>query len=72
MKTRNCVSALWTPGMHMIVYGVKTLFKKLLGYGVCTNFVSLLRNMYEKTKLRVRLPRGITKFFSLKYCLDDL
>ena len=39
------------------------LFKTLLGYGVSTNFVSLLKNMYEKTKLSVRLPRGITEFF---------
>ena len=39
------------------------LFEKLLGYGVSTDFVSLLRNMYEKTKLNVRLPRGITEFF---------
>ena len=30
----------------------EALFKKLLGYGVSTNFVSL-RNMYEKTKLSV-------------------
>ena len=41
----------------------RALFKKLLGYGVSTNFVSLLKNMYEKTKLSVRLPRGITEFF---------
>ena len=41
----------------------KALFKKLLGYGVSTNFVSLLKNMYEKTKLSVRLPRDITEFF---------
>ena len=41
----------------------RALFKKLLGYGVSTNFVSLLKNMYEKTKLSVRLPRGITDFF---------
>ena len=26
----------------------ETLFKKLLGYGYSTNFVSLLRNMYKK------------------------
>ena len=41
----------------------EALFKKLLGYGVSTNFVSLLKNMYEKTKLCVCLPRGITEFF---------
>ena len=35
------------------------LFKKFLGYGVSTNFVSLLKNIDEKT-------RGITKIFSLK------
>ena len=28
----------------------EALFKKLLRNGVRTNFVSLLRNMYEKTK----------------------
>ena len=42
----------------------EALFKKLLGYGVSSNFVSLLRNMHEKTKLSVRLPRSITEFFS--------
>ena len=31
----------------------EALFKKLLSYGVSTNFVSLLRNMYKKTKLSV-------------------
>ena len=41
----------------------EALFKKLLGYGVSTNFVSLLKNMYKKTKLSVRLLRGITEFF---------
>ena len=41
----------------------EALFKKLLGYGVSTNFVSLLRNMHEKSKLSVRLPSGITEFF---------
>ena len=41
----------------------ETLFTKLLGYGASTNFVSLFRNMYEKTKLSVRLPRGITESF---------
>ena len=51
----------------MILYiWLEALFKKLLGYGVSTNFVSLLRNMYEKTKLSVCLPIGITKFFPLK------
>ena len=35
----------------------------LLGYGVSTNFASLLKNIYEKTKLSVCLPRGITEFF---------
>ena len=59
MKTRNCISgkvydSIWR----------EALFKKLLGYGVRTNFVSLLKNMYEKTKLSVlRLPKGITEFF---------
>ena len=42
----------------------EALFEKLLGYGVSTNFVSLLKNMYEKTKLSVRLVRGKTKLFS--------
>ena len=41
----------------------EALFKKLLGYGVSTNSVSLLKNMYKKTKLSVRLLRGITEFF---------
>ena len=41
----------------------EALFKKLLGYGVSTNFASLLKNTYEKTKLRLRLPGGITEFF---------
>ena len=41
----------------------EALFKKLLGYGVSTNFVSLLRNMYEKTKLSVRVSSGITESF---------
>ena len=45
---------------------LEALFKKLLDYGVSANFVSLLRNMYEKTKLSVRLTRGITEFSSLK------
>ena len=40
----------------------EALLKKLLGYGVRTNFVSLLRNMYKKTKLSVLLLRGITEF----------
>ena len=31
----------------------EALFKKLLDYGVSTNFVSLLKNMHEKTKLNV-------------------
>ena len=34
-----------------------------MGYGVSTKFVSLLKNMDEKSKLSVSLPRGITKFF---------
>ena len=42
----------------------EALFKKLLCYGVSANFVSLLKNMYEKTKLSVCLPRGVTEFFS--------
>ena len=29
----------------------KALFKKLLGYGVSTNFASFLKNMYEKNQL---------------------
>lgn len=29
----------------------EALFKNLLGYEVSTNFVSLLRNMYEKNKI---------------------
>ena len=41
----------------------EVLFEKLLSYGVSANFVSLLKNIYEKTKLSVRLPRGITEFF---------
>ena len=41
----------------------EAVFKKLLGYEVSTNFVSLLKNMYEKTKLSVCLPRGIREFF---------
>ena len=41
----------------------EALFKKLLRNGVRTNFVSLLRNMYEKTKQSLRLPRGITEIF---------
>ena len=40
-----------------------TLFKKLFCFGVSTNFVSLLKNIYEKTKLSVHLPRVITEFF---------
>ena len=36
----------------------EALFNKLLGYGVSTNFASLLRSMYGKTKLSVHLPRG--------------
>ena len=40
----------------------QALFKKLSGYGVSTNSVSLLKNMYEKTKLSVKLSR----VFSLK------
>ena len=42
----------------------EALFKRLLGYGVGKNFVSFFRNMHEKTKLSVCLPRGITEFFS--------
>ena len=41
----------------------EALLKKLLGYGVSTKFVSLLKSMLEKTKLSVHLPRGITEFF---------
>ena len=41
----------------------EALFKKLLGYGVCKNFVSLMKNMSEKAKLSVRLPKGITEIF---------
>ena len=40
----------------------EALLKKLLGYGVRTNFVFLLGNMYKKTKLSVLLLRGITEF----------
>ena len=42
----------------------EALFKKLLSYGVSTNFVSLLKNIYEKTKLSVRLASDITEFFT--------
>ena len=42
---------------------LEALFKKLLGYGVSTKFVSLLRNMYKKIKLSVQLPRGISEVF---------
>ena len=34
----------------------EAIFKKLLGYGNSTDFVSLLKNMYEKA-------RGIREFF---------
>lgn len=39
------------------------LFKKFSEYGVSTNFVSLMKNMSEKIKLIVRLPRAITEIF---------
>ena len=38
----------------------EALFKKLLGYGVGKNFAPLMKNVYKKIKLSVRLPRGIT------------
>ena len=41
----------------------EALYKKLSGYGVRTNCFSLLKNMYGKTRLSVRLPRGITELF---------
>ena len=41
----------------------EALFEKLLGYKISTKFVSLLKNVYEKLNLSVRLPRGITEFF---------
>ena len=41
----------------------EVLFKKLLGYGVSTNFISLFKNMNEKSKLSVLLPRAVTVFF---------
>ena len=52
MKTRNCISALWKA--YVSIWR-EALFKKLLGYGVSTNFVSLLKNMFEKTKLHAFL-----------------
>ena len=42
----------------------EALFKKLLGYGISANFVSFLKNLNEKTKISVRLSRGITDNFS--------
>ena len=41
----------------------EALFKKLLGYGVSTNFVSFFEKFLWKTKLGVHLPRGATEFF---------
>ena len=41
----------------------EALFKKLLGYRVSIKFVSFLKNMYEKTKLSVLLPKGIAELF---------
>ena len=38
-------------------------YKKLSCYQVRTNCFSLLKNMFEKIKLSVRLPRGISKLF---------
>ena len=52
MKTRNCISALWKA--YVSIWR-EALFKKLLRYGVSTNFVSLLKNMFEKTKLHAFL-----------------
>ena len=50
---RNAYDSIWR----------EALFKKLLGYGVCTNFVVEKFEKYEKTKVSVRLPRCITEFF---------
>ena len=41
----------------------EALFKKLLGYRVSTNFVSVLKSMHEKNKLSAGLLRRITEFF---------
>ena len=43
----------------------KSIILKAIGiYGVTTNFISILHNMYSKVNLGVCLPNGITQSFS--------
>ena len=50
----------------------KALFEKFLGYGVSTNFVSLLKNIYERTKLSPILFNlfidDINEIFDERFC----
>ena len=41
----------------------KYLFHKLSTYGIHKNFISLLEDMYMKSKLSISLPSGTTHFF---------
>ena len=41
----------------------KALFFKLATYNLSSNFTQLLKNMYEKVNMSVRLPDGIAKSF---------
>ena len=42
----------------------KGLFDKLYSYGISAKFINILKSMYDKVKLSVRLQGGITDFFA--------